>query len=58
MAHGVARNLPLYAWPADRRRLEEMRVAAEKRLERRVIMAEVIRGLLDEHDKALETETA
>ncbi len=52
------RNLPLYAWPKEKARLEEMRLGMEAALNRRVVMAEVIAALLAEHDKAMETESA
>ena len=51
------RNLPIYAWPTDKRRLEEMRSAMQVAEGRPVVMAEVIRTLLAEHDAALEVQT-
>lgn len=52
------RNLPIYAWPTEKKRLEAMRQGMEVALDRRVVMAEVIQMLLAEHDKAMEVETA
>jgi hypothetical protein len=52
------RNLPIYAWPKEKERLEEMRKGMQAALDRKVIMAEVIRALLAEHDKAMEAESA
>jgi len=52
------RNQPLYAWPREKARLEEIRLGMEAALNRRVIMAEVIQALLAEHDKAMEVESA
>jgi hypothetical protein len=51
------RNLPIYAWPADKQRLEEIRASMQKKLAKPVVMAEVIRTLLAEHDAALEVQT-
>jgi hypothetical protein len=51
------RNLPIYAWPADKRRLEEIRASMQKKLAKPVVMAEVIRMLLAEHDAAIEVQT-
>jgi hypothetical protein len=51
------RNLPIYAWPSDKQRLEEMRAGMAVTLARPVPMAEVIRALLAEHDAALEVQT-
>ena len=55
---GSGRNLPLYAYPSDKKRLEDMRRGMEVAQERRIVMADVIRALLAEHDRALEGETA
>jgi len=53
------RWLPIYVWPEEKERLESMREGMEaSRGGRRVIMAEVVRALLAEHDKAMEVETA
>lgn len=51
------RNLPIYAWPTDKQRLEEIRREMHQRLARPVPMAEVIRTLLAEHDAAIEVQT-
>lgn len=51
------RNLPIYAWPSDKRRLEEIRASMQEKLAKPVVMAEVIRTLLAEHDAALEVQT-
>lgn len=51
------RNLPIYAWPKDKQRLEDMRLGMEASQGRTVPMAEVIRALLAEHDAAIEVQT-
>lgn len=50
------RVMPVYVWQGDKARLEEMRAGMRVALDRPVVMAEVIRALLAEHDAALEVQ--
>ena len=50
----AGRNLPIYVWPAEKKRLTEMQTRMEEELDRPIVMAEVIRQLIADADKARE----
>ena len=54
----AGRNLPIYVWPAEKKRLTEMQRRMEDELDRPIVMAEVIRTMIAELDKAREANQA
>lgn len=50
----AGRNLPIYVWPAEKKRLAELQRQMAVELDRPVVMAEVIRQLIADADKARE----
>lgn len=46
------RNKPIYVWAAEKKRLGELKRQMEDELDRPIVMAEVIRQLIADADKA------